>query len=163
MRYVSGQNAAGHADRQPIRAFAVVAVALHLFSVASGPCALDSRTTGQPVEPFATRGTGLVERLRGRRPGLSLAQLARPAKHATKDAGVSGLVVHLARFPGDWAMAGAVRRVLESLRKADRRVVVFLPEGAGDRELYVASAASQVVISPRASVSLVGLAAGVLW
>ena len=43
-------------------------------------------------------------------------------------------------------MAGAVRRVLESLRKADRRMVVFLPQGGGDRELYVASAASQVVI-----------------
>src|SRR5262249_43391062 len=52
---------------------------------------------------------------------------------------------------------------LVSLRAAGKRVVVYLPFGGGNRELYVALAADRVLCSPRAPISLIGVASQVVY
>ncbi|MBX3250971.1 MAG: signal peptide peptidase SppA [Myxococcales bacterium] len=91
----------------------------------------------------------------------SLPALRRLAEHLTRDPRVEGVVVTLPPLTLPWARARSLREVFETLRAAGKRVVMHLPEGGGHATIYVASAASQVLLGPSAAVSTLGLSAEV--
>lgn len=71
------------------------------------------------------------------------------------DPRVSGLLVNLHSLSGGWASLEALRAELFRVRAGGKRLVVFLPSGGGNRELYLASAGT--IVAPRsADISLVG-------
>jgi protease-4 len=62
-----------------------------------------------------------------------------------------------------WATCQALRDVLVRLVGAGKDVVVYLPLGGTIRDVYVASGASRVMLSPRATIAMPGLAAEVRY
>jgi protease-4 len=88
----------------------------------------------------------------------TLAELRRVCALVAADARIEGVVVHVPHLRIGWAGCASVRDVLLSLRTHGKRVVAYLPLGAGNRELYVALAADRVLCSPQAPISLLGVA-----
>ena len=99
----------------------------------------------------------------GERTPTALHTLRRFAGHVARDAAVRGVVVQLPPLAAGWAMATGLREVLLGLRAAGKEVVVYLPQGGGHKELYVACAGDRIVLSPQGSLSLLGLAAEVQY
>ena len=91
----------------------------------------------------------------------SLRALRLLADHVEKDPRIEGLVVTLPAIALPWARAQSLRDVLTRLRAAGKRVVVHLPDGGGHVTLFVASAASEVLLAPGATLSTLGLSAEV--
>jgi protease-4 len=83
--------------------------------------------------------------------------------HVINDAGVMGIVVHMPQFHAGWATLTGLKRQFERLRQAKKRVVIWLPEGGGNRELYLCGAADEVLISPQAGFGPLGLVASVRY
>jgi len=115
------------------------------------------RIRRQLAEAPASRPRLLQWLLPGEERPTSLASLRRLADEVTRDARVPGVVVEVPRLSSGWAAAGALRKVLVRIRDAGKGVVVFLPEGGGHRELYVASAASRVLVAQEAIFAPLGL------
>lgn len=68
----------------------------------------------------------------------------------------AGVVLTVRSLGGGWASLSALREELVRVRVAGRRLVAWLPEGGGNRELYVASVATQIIVPRTADVALVG-------
>jgi protease-4 len=100
--------------------------------------------------------------LAGHRP-TSLEVLRRFARHVARDAAVRGVLVQLPPLTAGWAAAAGLREVLLTLRAAGKQVVVYLPQGGGHKELFVATAAERIVLPPQATLTLLGLAAEVQY
>jgi len=96
--------------------------------------------------------------LAGARP-TALEDLRRLAAHAARDRRVEGVVFVVPMLAVGWATARSLRDVLGGLRKAGKRVAVFLPDGGTHKELYVASAADTILMPPQATLSMLGVAA----
>ncbi len=94
---------------------------------------------------------------------LQLHRLRRLAEIAEADPGVRGFVVELSPLACGWATAESLRDVLEGLVASGKDVVVHLPLGGALKDVYVASCASRVFVSPRATLSVPGLAAEVQY
>jgi len=94
----------------------------------------------------------------GKKPHLSLLDLRRLATEIARDPRPVGLLVTLRSFEGGMASAKALRDILSSVRKAGRRVVVYLPSGTDTRGYFVASAADAIYAFPGASIALLGFA-----
>jgi protease-4 len=77
---------------------------------------------------------------------------------ALADAGVGGVHLHLVSVHAGWASLEGVHAALLALREAGVTVVAEL-EGTGNAEVYVASAATRVVVRPASHVQLVGVGA----
>lgn len=98
-------------------------------------------------------------------PGLSsalptsLVVLRRLVAVILVDPRVRMVVFEIPPLASGWASCAGLRDVLLALRAGGKRVVVYLPEGGGNREVYVASAADRVLLAPQATVALLGLAA----
>jgi protease IV len=67
-----------------------------------------------------------------------------------------GLILHVRDLTAGWATLESLRSLLARARSGDRRVVVYLEEGADQRTLFVASAASEVWLGPVAGVTALG-------
>jgi len=91
----------------------------------------------------------------------SLRALRLLADHVEKDPRLDGVVVTLPALAMPWARAQSLRDVLVRFRAAGKRVVVHLPDGGGHVTLFVASAASEILLAPGATLSTLGLAAEV--
>ncbi|MCU0671712.1 MAG: signal peptide peptidase SppA [Myxococcota bacterium] len=91
----------------------------------------------------------------------SLRALRLLADHVEKDPRLEGVVVTLPALAMPWARAQSLRDVLVRFRAAGKRVVVHLPDGGGHVTLFVASAASEILLAPGATLSTLGLAAEV--
>lgn len=116
---------------------------------------LPQRVTGLPVQvPFWQR------RLRPGPRSVALERLDRLTEAISSDGAVDGIVIAIPRLHAGWSTLGHLRDRLAALRAAGKRVVAYLPQGGGDREIYLAAAADRIVCSPAASVSLLGSAAG---
>lgn len=74
-----------------------------------------------------------------------------------KDDRVRTVLVELDSLAAGWGTCASLREELASVRSESRKLVLFLPSGAGHRELYVASAADRVVVSPQGGVTTLGL------
>lgn len=111
---------------------------------------------------------GAVEELRPARAGLrnllSRLRPEAPSVHDVRalvdrisgDPHVDGLLVPLHDLRAGFATLEELRATLARLREAGKRLVFFLPEGGSQRELYVASASSEVSAPQPAPFSLLG-------
>ncbi len=94
----------------------------------------------------------------GRTLPTPLVLLRKLAEHAVRDDRIRGVVIEIPSLAAGWALCAAVRRIVARLRDGGVQVVAYLPEGGGNRELYVASAADRIVIGPQATIMALGLA-----
>jgi protease-4 len=92
-------------------------------------------------------------------PPTPLEALRRLASHVARDARVDGVLFVLPPLASGWSAADGLRRVVDGLRRAGRPTAVYLPQGGGHKEMFVASAADRVLLAPTATLSLLGLAA----
>jgi protease-4 len=75
---------------------------------------------------------------------------------AARDPDVGGVLVTISDLACGWARAAELRRVLAGIVAAGKPAYAYLP-GGGDKDYYVASAASRVVGHPSASLFVNGL------
>lgn len=87
----------------------------------------------------------------------SLAALRRLAIAASKDPHVRGVLVELPPLQAGWSRARGLRDVFRTLRDGGKEVVVYLPRGGGNLELYVAAGASKILLGPEATFMALGL------
>jgi protease-4 len=105
------------------------------------------------------RGRGrLLQRLAGRlRPAHhSVHEVRRLVGELTRDPGAEGLLLTLSSLRGGWATLESLRETLIGLKTAGKRLLVFLPEGADQRDLWIASAADEIYTSLPAAFSALG-------
>lgn len=74
-----------------------------------------------------------------------------------------GLFITLKPIDAGWAKAAALRQALGALTGSGKQVHVFMPQGGGLKELFVASAASTRSAPPHAAFFLVGLGGRALY
>lgn len=79
------------------------------------------------------------------------------------DERIEGVVFDIPPLAAGWATCQSLRNLLVRLRAADKKVVVYLSRGGGNRELYVASAANRIVASPQGQLSPLGLGASTTY
>lgn len=117
------------------------------------------------VEPPRHRLRSLRELvLRGaQRPTVTVRGLRALCEAVAEDPAVEGILVTVRGVQCGWAVATSVREALSVARAAGKRVVAWLPEGAGAREFFIALAAEKVVGTPQASIMPLGLAAGMTF
>ena len=99
---------------------------------------------------------GIVQRRRRSRT-LRLPALRKLIDEAIVDPRVAGLLVTMHPLGDGWASLEALREELVRVRAAGKRLVVWLPQGAGNREIYVASAGTTLVAPPTVDVALTGI------
>ncbi len=87
----------------------------------------------------------------------SLHTLRKLARTASQDPKVRGVLVELPPLHTGWSRARGLRDVLRTLRDAGKDVVVYLPRGGGNLELYVAAGAHKILLGPEASFMALGL------
>lgn len=92
------------------------------------------------------------------KPVFALNALREAIALAAQDARIAGLLVTLKSVRAGSATASALRGLLLEARRAGKRVAVYMPDGAGTRETYVASAADLVVVGPETFVAPLGFA-----
>src|SRR5262249_50774364 len=104
-----------------------------------------------PPGPFR-----LLRRARGR--SVSVMAFRELGQLVARDPHVAGVLGRI-RMPGHGSAAPpSLRDVLSEIRAAGKDVVAYLPLGAGNRELFVASAARLVLVGPEITVAPVGFA-----
>jgi len=91
---------------------------------------------------------------------LSLADLRQTMRALESDRAVVGVIVEVPHaVSGGWCDLVGLHEVLIKLRASGKRVVAYLPDGGGTREVYLAAAADAVWIAPEATLALLGVAA----
>jgi len=93
----------------------------------------------------------------------SLDRLRALTDEAARDPKVRGLLVTLPPLEAGWATCESLRELIAQLRAANKQVVCYLPQGGGNKELYVALAADSVYVAPYASFGPLGLAVSPLY
>lgn len=89
----------------------------------------------------------------------SLGALRELAEQVQKAPKVRGVLFEMPSLMAGWVACRALRGLMLELKASGKEVVVYLPSGGGNRELFVASAASRVLASPSAPLAPLGLAA----
>lgn len=92
-------------------------------------------------------------------PRVVLARLRAFADEIASDPYAKGVVVRLGPLNGGWAGAEAVREALGRVRAAGREVIVFIPRHAQNREWLVATAGTEVWMTPSGALAATGTAA----
>jgi protease-4 len=93
--------------------------------------------------------------MRGKRP-LCLHTFGALTAAIAADTRPRGLLITMKSFGGGMASATAMREAIAVLVAAGKEVVVHLPTGGGNKELYVAAAASRLLIGPQSTLAPVG-------
>jgi len=93
-----------------------------------------------------------------RHPVTTVRGLAVVIDEILDDENPRGLLLTIRAFRGGMATATSIRTQLARLRAADREVVVHLPLGGATKELYIAAAASKVILGPQTTIAPVGFA-----
>lgn len=94
-----------------------------------------------------------------RPPRRSIAEVRHLCERLANDPRAHGLVLRLEQIEAGHALLASLRTELVRLRRSGKQVVCYLPVGADQRELYVASAADRVLAMPEAGFSALGPAA----
>ena len=89
----------------------------------------------------------------------SVQALGKLVAHAKADADLVGIVLSIPHLRAGWATLTGVRVLIEELRASGKQVVAYLPQGGGNKELWLATAADRVLVSPQATLGPLGLAA----
>lgn len=116
-------------------------------------------TLDGPVVDLAPRRLrwSLFRRL-GRAP-LAVARLRELTRAMAADPNVRGLLLEVRSLGAGPAVLASVRDVLSEIRAAGKDVIAYLPHGADNRSLYLASAARLVLVGPETTVAPLGFAA----
>jgi protease-4 len=77
-------------------------------------------------------------------------------ERASRDPAVEGVALRLRGLSLGWGRAAELRAAIKTLRAAGKRVVVHM-DVANDRDLFLATAADQVFVSPAAYLNIDGL------
>ena len=108
-----------------------------------------------PTRPkWLNRLLGLTDRQ-----PTSLHLVREVATEVQNDAHTLGLVLVMRPLKAGWAVAQELRQIILDLRAAGKEVVVHLTEGAGNIDLFVASAADRVTVEPQVTALALGLSA----
>ena len=75
-----------------------------------------------------------------------------------KDARVQGVLIEIPTLAAGWSVLTDLREALGRVRRSGKRVVAYLPEGGGHRELFLASACDRVLVGRHATLGAAGLA-----
>src|SRR5262249_53670228 len=111
-----------------------------------------------PPRPVRRWSLARLLRRTGPAPRLHLTQLRKAIDEALADPRVAGLLVRIEGAGlGGWASLEALRAELGRVRAAGKRLIAFLPNGGGNREIYLATAAKTIVAPPTADVLLTGI------
>ena len=112
----------------------------------------------RPQEDF--RST-IARRILRRResPRVVLFRLRAFAEEIVSDPYAKGIVVRLGPLSGGWSGADAIREALVRIRDAGREVIVFIPRHAQNREWLVATAGTEVWMTPSGGLAAAGSAA----
>jgi protease-4 len=105
-----------------------------------------------PPRFLAARGPFMRNAPEGR-----VSVLRRIVDEVIADDGVSGLIATVEGLEAGWATLEAIRAELLRVRTANKRLAVYLPSGAGNGEMFVASAAETIVAAPTVDIALVGI------
>lgn len=111
--------------------------------------AIDDVPNAQPAGAF-----GLLSRLRSHSPTVS--EVRELSARVAGDPYVQGVLLQVSSLRAGWTTLHAIREALRVVVDAGKRVVVYLPEGASQRELLVASAGSTVAAPGSAGFSVLG-------
>jgi len=95
---------------------------------------------------------------RKRARSISIAGIRQLCSIIGRDERVKGLLVEIRSLRAGAATATSLRRVLLGLKENQKTVIVYLPTGAGSREMLVASAAHRIIMGPQATISPLGVA-----
>lgn len=114
------------------------------------------------VEPFYPTVLHWLPGFAERRP-TSLAALRRLCALVRADERIDGVVFEMPWLTVGWAYCQSLRSILLDLRASGRKVVAYLPDGGGNRELYVASAADRILTTPSATLAPLGASASVVY
>ncbi|MBX3199376.1 MAG: signal peptide peptidase SppA [Labilithrix sp.] len=87
---------------------------------------------------------------------LSLHALDRAVTAMLRDPRVHGLLVTLRSMSAGMATASSLRAILARARAGGKQVVVHLPMGGDTKDVYVASAASKILLGPTAQLAPLG-------
>src|SRR5262245_35810361 len=87
---------------------------------------------------------------------LSLHRLDEAASEMMKDPRVKGLVLTIRSMTAGMASATSLRGILERVCAAGKQVVVHLPRGGDNKEVYVASAANNPSLGPATQLAPLG-------
>ncbi|HEU5076012.1 MAG TPA: signal peptide peptidase SppA [Polyangiaceae bacterium] len=93
----------------------------------------------------------------------ALYEVKRALARAQRDPRVTGVVVTLRGFQGGGASVDSWRGVLAGVREAGKRLVIYLPDGAGTREYQLATASDLLIAGPDARVAPVGFSVETLY
>lgn len=83
--------------------------------------------------------------------------LARLARSASADDRITGVVFEIPHLQAGWAACASLREIFATLRRGGKKVVAYLPQGGGNREIWVAAAADRVLLAPEAMLAALGL------
>ncbi len=97
-----------------------------------------------------------------RRPATDYLGLLTLLRWARDDQHLSGVLLRVDDLQASWARLQGLRRAIERLRGAGKRVWVHL-ERAGINEYYLASAAERVLLTPAATLDVTGLSSEALF
>ena len=87
---------------------------------------------------------------------VSLEGVSSQLKKARDDKAVVGLLLNIKTFQAGAATVFEIRRQVEAVREAGKKVVAYLEQGGMDLALYLASAADKVVVCPSSEVIVKG-------
>jgi protease-4 len=105
--------------------------------------------------PVARRGVAqLLGRLRGE--PRSVLAVRKLVQRLARDPKSEGLLLHLEHVSASYATLASLHHELTSLRQAGKKVVCYLPVGADQKELFIASAADRVLAMPHAGFTALG-------
>ncbi len=94
-----------------------------------------------------------------RRPAISsIQELRELGDYVASDPTLEGFCVQIGELDLGWAACESVREVLLKVRGSGKRVVCYLAEGGGNRELYLATGADKIVIAPWSTLGPLGFA-----
>ncbi|MCP4570751.1 MAG: signal peptide peptidase SppA [bacterium] len=102
------------------------------------------------------RDDSFMGRLSGEEPTLADVVLA--LKRAATDDRITALVMDMGSVGADWAKVEELRAAVAGFRAQDKPVVAYL-DGAATRDYLLAAAADEIVVSPEASLMVLGVQA----
>jgi protease IV len=96
-------------------------------------------------------------------PRVVMSRLRKLVDELSIDPFAKGALVRIGFLGGGWASAAQIRAELDRLKQAGKTVVVHITSHAGNREMYVASAGTHLLMTPSGAIASVGASSSTLF
>ncbi len=113
---------------------------------------------GPIVDSLPSRPRGLARFFRRGRHALSVTRVRELAELITNDDRAAGLFVRIEALSVGPSVLASLRKIFATLRDAGKDVVFYLPMGADNDAMFLASAGRRVVVGPETLVAPMGYA-----